>query len=204
MVLYVTCKKQRSEKLRDQTYAQIKREYGNTVAQASVDFKTITIHDNRFYQKGGKMSYIDTLLPCIKFSMTKTQVESLLGKPCSTRFIEDKEYWSYTLFYSQATQLVFDAHGKLIKIDGYGKEKWRKENIDSLITQLKKGMTVNDVSLIFGPPDRVTHSHSIDGLITSYFYKQISTSPIAIEFEKEKLKSVSGYGRALWEKQKGE
>jgi len=202
VVLCVTCKKQRSEKPPDPTYAQIEREYGKTVAQASIDFKTITTKDSKFYQKGGKMSYIDTLLPCIRFGMPKTKVEALLGKPGTRRILQDEEWWSYTLFYSQAIDLVFDVHGKLIKIDGYGREKWRKVNIDLLITQLKKGMTENEVSLIFGPPDRV--AHSIDGLITTLSYDQIAPSPITIEFDNENLKSVSGYGKELWGKQKGE
>lgn len=198
VVLCVTCEKQRSEKPSEPTYAQIEREYGKAVAQASIDFKTITESDRKFYQKGGKMSYVDTLLPCIKFGMPKTKVEALFGNPDSTQIIEDKEYLSYTLFYSQATHLVFDVHGKLIKIDGYGREKWRKANIDLLITQLKKGMTENEVDLIFGPPDRV--AHSIDGLITTCFYEQISPSPIVIEFDNGNLKSVTGYGKKLWNK----
>jgi hypothetical protein len=167
------------------------------VAQASADFK--------IFYGFNRMRNMDMLLPCIRFGMPKTKVEILLGKPDSTQILlEDKESLFYTLFYSQATRFVFDVYGQLINVDGYGRERWRKANIDSLIPQLKKGMIENEVHLIIGPPDRVAYSHSIDGLITTCFYEQISPSPIVIEFDKEKLKSLSGYGKELWGKQKGE
>jgi hypothetical protein len=179
----------------DPIYAQLEKEYGKTVAQASADFK--------IFYRFNRMTNMDILLPYIKFGMPKTKVELLLGKPDSTQILlEDKESWFYTLFYSQATRFVFDVYGQLINVDGYGREEWRKANIDSLIPQLRKGMTEYEVHLILGPPDRVAHSP--DRVITTCFYEQISPSPIVIEFDKEKLKSLSGYGKELWGKQKGE
>jgi len=98
------------------------------VAQASIRFKAVTSADKTFYEGGGKMHLADTLLPCIRVGMPQAETEVLLGKPSDTRMVGDTEYWSYTLFYSQALILLFDAHGNLTDVEGYGADKWHGEN----------------------------------------------------------------------------
>jgi len=102
----------------DPIYAQLEQEYGKTVAQASADFK--------MFYRFNRMTNMDMLLPFIRSGMPKTKVELLLGKPDGIRILEDKEYWSYTLFYSQATHFEFDKE-KLKSVSGYGKELWGKQ-----------------------------------------------------------------------------
>jgi outer membrane protein assembly factor BamE (lipoprotein component of BamABCDE complex) len=190
------CKKQPAGKVPGSTYRQLQQRYGDSVARASTQFRSMTPKQQDFYKQGGRMHHLDTLLPSIRPGMLQDEVKLLLGEPSGTRTVGHKDYWNYMLFYSQALTLHFDEHRKLINLDGYGKAKWRNANFDHLVTQLKRGMMANDVNLILGTPDRVARSEN--GLTTTWFYEPQAGLATALEFEDEKLMSVTGHGQETW------
>ena len=180
----------------DPTYDHLQRRYGDSVARASTRFRSMMPKQQNFYKQGSKMHHLDTLLPCIRPGMLQDQVKLLLGVPSWTKTVGDKDYWNYVLSYSQVLTLQFDEHHKLINLDGYGKDEWRDANFDHLITQLKRGMMANEVNLILGPPDRVARSEN--GLITTWFYEPQGGLATGVQFEHEKLMSVTAHGQETW------
>lgn len=179
----------------DQTYDQLQRRYGNSVARASIQFRSMRPTQEAFYRKGGRMHHLDTLLPCIRPGMLQDEVKLLLGESSGTRTVGHKDYWNYVLFYSQALTLQFDEHHKLTNLDGYGKAEWRNTNFDHLVTLLKRGTVGHEVDLILGAPDRVARSEN--GL-TTWFYEQQDGLATAVQFEDERLISVTGHGQETW------
>jgi hypothetical protein len=62
----------------------------------------MTPESKSFYEAGRKTRQAGILLPSIQVGMPHAEIETLLGKPSDVRTVGDREYWSYTLFYSQA------------------------------------------------------------------------------------------------------
>ena len=93
-----------------------------------MEFKSLTPEEKGLYEGRGKMHQADALLPCLQVGMPRAEIKALLGEPSNTRTAGDREYWGYTLFYSQALVLQFDSHGRLTSVGGYGAAKWKKAN----------------------------------------------------------------------------
>ena len=127
LCLGLGCRKERGKERMDATYEQLQTRYGNGVAEASSQFKSATLQNEDFYKSGGKMKQADILVPCLQAGMSRADAEALLGKPDNLRLEGEMEYWDYTLFYSQALILKFDAEGKLNDVDGYGSQEWKKQ-----------------------------------------------------------------------------
>jgi len=81
------------------------------ITEASKAFKSgFQARMNNNYEVSRKLLFY------LNVGMATSEVEELLGPPDRDRSIENETYWSYTLFYSQFIDIVFDPEGNVKKI----------------------------------------------------------------------------------------